>query len=53
MTITTRPLSEDTIIPIQIREGMYVRVQGIPYDFTAEEAERVSRIIESMVYHEI
>lgn len=49
---TKRGPMEDMIIPIQTREGMFVHIQGIPYDFTAEEAERISRIIKSMVHHE-
>lgn len=33
------------IVPIEFRPGCFVRIHGIPHDFTLEEAEKVSSII--------
>ena len=37
------------IIPIQIRRDVVVKIHGIPYDLTREEAERLILIIKAHV----
>jgi hypothetical protein len=36
---------QGVIVPIQIREDLWVRVGRIPHDLTPEEADRIVRIV--------
>lgn len=38
----------DDIIQIQIRENLVVRIQGIPHDLTAAEADRIARVVAAL-----
>lgn len=37
------------LFPVRIRAGHYIYFANIPHDFTAAEAKKVSKIIESLV----
>lgn len=39
----------DEIIPIEFREGKYIRIKGIPHDLTENEANRIAEVIKAMV----
>jgi hypothetical protein len=49
MKFNPKGLMDDTIIPIQLRPDVTVRIQGIPHDLTDAEADRIERIITAMV----
>lgn len=36
---------ESEILSIPLREGLFIRIHGIPWDLTVEEAERISHVI--------
>ena len=36
---------EAIIVPITIRDGVRVRIEGIPHDLTQEEAQKIANII--------
>ncbi len=36
---------ETDILPIEIRDGKYVHIQGIPYDMTQKEAEKIIAVV--------
>ena len=40
----TQPETELNLVPIPIRPGLVVKVQ-LPYDLTAEEAEKIARVV--------
>ena len=40
--------ASDTIMPIQIRAGVIVHLQGIPHDLTLAEAEKLVAVIRGM-----
>ncbi len=40
--------SRQSIIPIQIRPDLVVRVQGIPHDLTEAEAAKIERVIKAL-----
>lgn len=33
------------VFPVPIREGVTVRIQGIPHDLTPDEAAKIARVI--------
>ena len=48
--IEARGPMEDTIFPIPIRDGVTVRIQGLPRDLTAVEATKIAAVV--MAYAE-
>lgn len=40
---------EDTIFPIPIRNGVTVRIQGLPHDLTSVEANKLAAVIMAYV----
>ena len=36
------------VIPIQIRENLYVRIHGIPHDLTEDEARKIADVIKAL-----
>jgi hypothetical protein len=36
------------VFPIQIRENVVVRIQGLPFDLTQAEAERIANVVKAM-----
>jgi hypothetical protein len=33
------------IVPVEIRPGIFIRIQGIPHDFSEAEATKVSNVV--------
>lgn len=42
------PSQTANVFPIQIRESLVVRIQGLPFDLTKAEAERIANVIKAM-----
>lgn len=42
--------AEHGVMPIQIRPDVIVRIHGIPWDLTAEEAQRIANVILAFGY---
>lgn len=42
----------DTIIPVEIRPGLIVRIQGIPLDLTEAEANKIARVVLALAQKE-
>ena len=40
------------IVPVPIRADVVVKIQGIPFDFTANEARRVSAVVQALAVSE-
>lgn len=38
-------MSEDDVMPIEIRPGYMVLIKGIPWDITKAEAEKLANVI--------
>jgi hypothetical protein len=49
--IVARPDMEDTIFPIPIRSDVTVRIQGLPFDLTRAEADKIAAVI--MAYAQV
>jgi hypothetical protein len=47
--VVARPGFEDTIFPIPIRGDVTVRIQGLPFDLTQAEADKLSAVIMAYV----
>lgn len=49
------PIELDTVrelplnIPIPLRHGLHVLLEGVPRDMTAEEAETIAKVVQAMV----
>lgn len=35
------------VLPVQIRPGVFVRVQGIPWDLTHAEGEKIAAVVKA------
>ena len=46
----TQPIQQASanVFPIQIREGLVVRIHGLPFDLTQAEAERIANVVKAM-----
>jgi hypothetical protein len=44
----TQATTSANVFPIQIRENLVVRIQGLPFDLTEAEAKRISNIVLAM-----
>lgn len=44
-------MKDQELIPIEIRPGYYIRIQGIPHDLTAQEACRITGVIMAFALH--
>ena len=44
----TRPVVSDSILPIPIRADLVIYVQGLPFDLTAAEANKIANVIKAM-----
>jgi hypothetical protein len=42
------PAVESSILPIPLREGLVVRIQGLPFDLTAQEAKKIANVVMAM-----
>jgi hypothetical protein len=42
------PAVESSILPIPLREGLVVRIQGLPFDLTAQEAKKIANVVVAM-----
>jgi len=38
-----------SIMPIQIRDDLTIRIHGIPHDLTTKEAQRIANVILALV----
>ena len=50
--IVARAPMDDTIFPIPLRDGVIVRVQGLPIDLTPAEANKIGAVIMAYVQKE-
>ena len=41
--------ADQNIIPIQIRKDLTVKIQGIPWDLTSEEANKIKNVVVALV----
>lgn len=42
------PQTTNEIIPVEIRRGVFIRIQGIPHDLSDAEATKVANVVMAM-----
>lgn len=40
--------AQNGVIPIEIRPGLVVRIQGIPFDLTPDEARKIVAVVTAL-----
>ena len=45
---STAPLMSNSIVPISIRQDVTVHIQGLPFDLSEAEAERIANVVRAM-----
>ena len=47
------PPSEVTITVIHIREGVAIKIQGLPFDLTTAEATKIGNVVKALANEKI
>jgi hypothetical protein len=47
-SVTEAPPAEVNILPVPIRPGLTIKIQGLPFDLTISEASKIANVIKAM-----
>lgn len=46
--VTVQPMASVSIVPIPIRADLVIQIQGLPFDLTIQEANKIANVIKAM-----